>query len=73
MQCGPLSSVVHFLELIETELVLTLKREIVPDDMFYECANLKKLEIGNYLFQGSKKSYTAQIPDQQFLQILLNT
>jgi hypothetical protein len=37
-KCGPLSSVVDFSELISAELVPTRKREIVPDDMFY---NLK--------------------------------
>jgi hypothetical protein len=37
------------------ELGHTLKREIVPDDMIYKCANLqKKLELEKYLFQGSK-------------------
>jgi hypothetical protein len=37
------------------ELDHTLKREIVPDDMIYKCANPeKKLDLGKYLFQGSK-------------------
>jgi hypothetical protein len=42
MQCGPLSSVVDFSELIEAESDHTLKREIVPSGMFYKCANLHK-------------------------------
>jgi hypothetical protein len=42
MQCGPLSSVIDFLELIGAESDHTLKIEIVPYDMFYKCANMKK-------------------------------
>jgi hypothetical protein len=42
-KCGPLSSVVDFSELIQAKLVSTLKREIVPDDMVYMCANLHKI------------------------------
>jgi hypothetical protein len=38
-KCGPLSSAVNFSELIQAELVPTLKREIVPDNMVYKCAN----------------------------------
>jgi hypothetical protein len=45
------------------ELDHTLKREIVSDDMTFMCANLKKLELGMYLFQGCKKGYTTQSPD----------
>jgi hypothetical protein len=52
--------------LIGAELVPTLKREIVPDGIIYMCTNLKKLELGKYLFQGSIKSYTTQIPDSNF-------
>jgi hypothetical protein len=44
MQCGPLSSVVDFSELIGAESDHTPKREIVPDSMFYKCANLHKIE-----------------------------
>jgi hypothetical protein len=36
------------------ELVHTLKREIIPDDMIYKCANLNKLDLWKYLFQESK-------------------
>jgi hypothetical protein len=55
IKCGPLISVVDFLELSGIELDHTLKREIVPDGMIYKCANLqKKLELEKYLFQGSK-------------------
>jgi hypothetical protein len=50
--CGPLSLVVNFSELIGAELVPTLKREIVPDGMFYKCANLHKL--WSYLSACSK-------------------
>jgi hypothetical protein len=42
-KCGPLSLFVDFLELIWAELVPTLKREIVPDDMVYKSANLHKI------------------------------
>jgi hypothetical protein len=33
----------YFSELIRAELVLILKRETVPDGMFYKCANLHKI------------------------------
>jgi hypothetical protein len=42
-KCGPLILVVDFLELIGAEFVPTHKREIVPDDMVYKCANLHKI------------------------------
>jgi hypothetical protein len=42
-KCGSLSSVVDFLELIQADLVPTLKREIVSDDMVYKCANFHKI------------------------------
>jgi hypothetical protein len=56
--------VVDFSKLIGAESDYTHKREIVPDGMFYKCENLqKKLELEKHLFQGSKKSYIAQILD----------
>jgi hypothetical protein len=42
VQCGPLSSVVNFSELIGAESDHTPKRKIVHDDMVYKCANIKK-------------------------------
>jgi hypothetical protein len=54
VQCGPLSSVVDFLELIGAELVHTHKKEIVSDGIIYKCANLKKIGAREELFQGSK-------------------
>jgi hypothetical protein len=52
-KCGPLSLVVDFSESIEAELVSTLKREIVPDDMVYKCANLHKIwSWGNICSKG---------------------
>jgi hypothetical protein len=51
--CGPLSSVDDFSELIEAELVPTLKREIVPDDIVYKCKNLNKIWTwGNICSKG---------------------
>jgi hypothetical protein len=43
------------------ELDHTPEIEIVLDDMFYKCANLqKKLDLGNYLFRGSKLGKVSQ-------------
>jgi hypothetical protein len=43
VKCGPLRSVRSFSELIGMELGHTPKIEIVPDGMFYMCANLHKI------------------------------
>jgi hypothetical protein len=55
------------------ELDHTPKREIVLDDLIYKCTNLKKIiEVRNYLFQGSKQSYTTQFPNlEKFFRISL--
>jgi hypothetical protein len=41
-KCGLISSVRKFCKFIVMELDHTLKRQIVPDDFFYMCANLQK-------------------------------
>jgi hypothetical protein len=57
VQCEPLSSVVDFSELIGLELVTTLKREIVPDGMVYECANLQKIwGYGTFFLEGPNRA-----------------
>jgi hypothetical protein len=43
MQCGPLSSVDDFSELIGAESDYTPKREIVPGGILYMCENLHKI------------------------------
>jgi hypothetical protein len=41
----------QFLEIIRVELDLAPKREFVLHDLFYRCANLKKImEVSKYLF-----------------------
>jgi hypothetical protein len=43
VQCGQLSSVVDFLELIGAESDHTPKKEIISGGIFYWCANLQKI------------------------------
>jgi hypothetical protein len=57
MQCGPLSSVVDFSELIGAESDYTPKIEVVPGDMFYKCENLNKiLRYVSICFKGPKRA-----------------
>jgi hypothetical protein len=49
--------VVDLSELCGMELVHILKREIVPDDMIYKCANLQNFwSYGSICFKGQNRA-----------------
>jgi hypothetical protein len=72
--CGLIYSVSKFLEFIGVELDLTLKREFVPHDMFYNCEKLKKLwRSESFYFKGPNRANQLSFRlGTDFIQLLLN-
>jgi hypothetical protein len=57
VECGPLSSVYNFSEIIIIELDHTPKRESVSHNLFYKCVNLQKfLSSGSICFRGPNRT-----------------
>jgi hypothetical protein len=55
------------------ELDHTPKREIVPDDIFYKCANVKKIGAREVFFSRVQTGLSNSVPDlEKFLDFCLS-